>query len=61
MYQKPSLQRFGSFRELTQIGINSNVDGSMIFGVVTSSSPGNCVLSASGPNSNTFTCVRTTS
>lgn len=27
MYQKPTLQRFGSFRELTRIGIGADGDG----------------------------------
>lgn len=37
MYQKPVLQRFGTFRELTQIGLNNSTDGGSIFGI---SSPG---------------------
>jgi len=37
MYQKPVLQRFGTFRELTQVGLNNSTDGGSIFGI---SSPG---------------------
>ena len=37
MYEKPVLQRFGTFRELTQIGFNNATDGGSIFGI---SSPG---------------------
>lgn len=33
MYQKPSLQRFGSFRELTQLGLRSSTDGASFFGI----------------------------
>lgn len=33
MYQKPSLQRFGSFRELTQLGIRDNTDGASFLGI----------------------------
>ncbi len=37
MYVKPSLQRFGTFRELTQIGLTNNSDGASILSV---NSPG---------------------
>jgi len=37
MYVKPILQRFGTFRELTQIGLTSNSDGASILSV---NSPG---------------------
>lgn len=37
MYVKPALQRLGSFRELTQIGMNNSSDGASILGAV---SPG---------------------
>jgi hypothetical protein len=33
MYEKPKLERFGTFRELTQIGLNSDADGAVIFGI----------------------------
>jgi hypothetical protein len=33
MYQKPVLERFGSFRELTQWGLSSASDGGSIFGI----------------------------
>jgi hypothetical protein len=40
MYQKPRVQQFGSFRELTQIGLGEDGDGGLvgfgrIVGVVT--------------------------
>ena len=37
MYVKPSLQRFGTFRELTQIGLTAASDGASILSV---NSPG---------------------
>ena len=40
MYQRPELQRFGTFRELTLLGFNSNTDGAVFLGVVSVSSPG---------------------
>lgn len=33
MYQKPKVERFGTFRELTQIGTNGAYDGVTIFGI----------------------------
>lgn len=33
MYEKPTLQRFGTFRELTLLGLNSSTDGASIFGI----------------------------
>lgn len=33
MYEKPLLQRFGTFRELTQLGLASSTDGASIFGI----------------------------
>lgn len=32
MYTKPTLQQFGSFRDLTQVGLDANGDGGWIFG-----------------------------
>jgi hypothetical protein len=37
MYVKPTLQRFGTFRELTLIGLTNNSDGASILSV---NSPG---------------------
>jgi len=37
-YQKPTVEKFGAFRDLTLLGLNSSTDGASIFGVV--SSPG---------------------
>jgi hypothetical protein len=37
MYQKPVLERFGDFRELTQYGLIGSTDGGTIQGI---SSPG---------------------
>ena len=36
MYQKPKLERFGTFRELTRLGLSNASDGASILGVVTS-------------------------
>lgn len=36
MYQKPSLEKFGSFRDLTQWGFASASDGGSIFGISSS-------------------------
>jgi hypothetical protein len=33
MYQKPLLQRFGTFRELTQLGLASSTDGASFLGI----------------------------
>jgi hypothetical protein len=33
MYSKPKLERFGTFRELTQWGLQSATDGGSIFGI----------------------------
>ncbi|HLB09432.1 MAG TPA: lasso RiPP family leader peptide-containing protein [Gemmatimonadaceae bacterium] len=33
MYQKPKVERFGTFRELTQVGFNGTTDGFTICGV----------------------------
>ena len=37
MYEKPILRRFGTFRELTQLGLRASTDGGSIFGIA---SPG---------------------
>ena len=33
VYQKPKVERFGTFRELTQVGFNGTTDGFTICGV----------------------------
>jgi len=33
MYQKPSLEKFGTFRDLTQWGLSNASDGGSIFGI----------------------------
>lgn len=33
MYSKPTVQKFGSFRELTQIGLSNASDGVSIWGI----------------------------
>ncbi len=37
MYEKPTLRKFGTFRELTKLGLNQSTDGGSIFGIT---SPG---------------------
>lgn len=36
MYEKPRLERFGTFRELTKLGLASDSDGFSILGIGTS-------------------------
>ena len=36
MYQKPEVQKFGSFRDLTQLGFANATDGMSILGIGTS-------------------------
>ena len=33
VYQKPKVERFGTFRELTQVGFNGSTDGFTICGI----------------------------
>lgn len=33
VYQKPAVQKFGSFRELTQVGFLASSDGASAFGI----------------------------
>ena len=33
MYERPTLERLGSFRELTQLGFTGQSDGASIFGL----------------------------
>ena len=35
-YKKPTVEKFGTFRDLTRLGFNSASDGASILGVVTS-------------------------
>ena len=41
MYEKPSLERFGTFRELTQIGAAAGNDIASVFGLDAGCDPGN--------------------
>ncbi len=46
MYEKPTLEKFGTFRELTQIGFSGATDGFTIIGPPPGSSPASgCGLS----------------
>lgn len=47
MYQKPKVERFGTFRELTQIGFNGTSDGLTICGTP-GSGTGNDVCGGEG-------------
>jgi hypothetical protein len=40
MYEKPKLERFGTFRELTLLGIDSGQDAGGMFGLGCDGSPG---------------------
>ncbi len=46
MYQKPQLERFGSFRELTLVGFQGGSDGMTVAGVIGS----NCVSGSVNPD-----------
>ncbi|CAN5769233.1 hypothetical protein BH23GEM3_BH23GEM3_07050 [soil metagenome] len=39
MYEKPSLERFGTFRDLTQIGAAAGDDISAVFGLAAGCNP----------------------
>jgi hypothetical protein len=39
MYQKPQVERFGTFRELTQVGCVGGRDGGSVFGASIGSTP----------------------
>ena len=39
MYEKPTLERFGTFRDLTQLGNNSGTDAASVFGLGCDRSP----------------------
>jgi hypothetical protein len=47
MYSKPTLEKFGTFRELTQLGFFNASDGASGWGVT---SPGCGGLDGSGPD-----------
>lgn len=49
MYQKPKLERFGTFRELTKLGLDADGDGGVYIGLIAN----NAV--ADGCNLNQFT------
>ena len=40
MYEKPTVEKFGTFRELTRLGIHGGSDGVSIFGPGTPAAPG---------------------
>ena len=48
MYRKPQLEKFGTFRELTQIGFSGASDGFTIIGPNTSANGCDLVGCASG-------------
>ena len=47
MYQKPTLERFGSLRDLTQLGAGADCDGG-IFGITGSPGDGSDILCSRG-------------
>ena len=50
MYQKPRVERFGTFRELTQAGFTGNCDGYTVSSNTTgNSTDGNNLYGATGP------------
>jgi hypothetical protein len=46
MYVKPTLEKFGTFRELTMVGWNANADNNFILG--NSGAGGGCYVSQDG-------------
>jgi hypothetical protein len=53
MYQKPTVERFGTFRDLTQQGFNGNNDGITFNGV----NGNNCQDVDIGGGQTTLTCI----
>lgn len=49
MYRKPKLERFGTFRELTKLGLDSDGDGGVYIGLIANTSV------ADGCNLNQYT------
>jgi hypothetical protein len=56
MYQKPSVKKFGSFRELTKVGFNNVSDGGAVFGTAVGN---NCQQVVVGGNTTTLNCIIT--
>jgi hypothetical protein len=52
MYQKPKVERFGTFRDLTLIGNQGSADGMFVAGV--SPNGGNCSLVSGTPSQPTL-------
>ena len=50
MYKKPKLEKFGTFRELTQLGLDADGDGGVYIGLIANNAP-----SADGCNLNQYT------
>jgi hypothetical protein len=50
VYEKPTVEKFGSFRDLTRLGFSGNTDGATVIGANgTTTSPGDqCVYDATG-------------
>jgi hypothetical protein len=44
MYKKPKLERFGTFRELTQLGLDADGDGGVYIGLIANSVADGCNL-----------------
>jgi hypothetical protein len=47
VYQKPKVERFGTFRELTQVGFNGTTDGFTICGITGNECKKDCVRTGS--------------
>ena len=59
MYEKPTVEKFGTFRDLTRLGFNGGSDGISIFGPGTPAAPG-CSTTWDGQTYN-IGCAPTTS
>ena len=56
MYQKPKLERFGTFRELTKLGLDSDGDGGIYIGLIAATAVDGCDLNSY--TGGAFTCSR---
>ena len=56
MYEKPKLERFGTFRELTKLGSDSDGDGGIYIGLISTTIGDGCNANWVDPNH--FSCSR---
>jgi hypothetical protein len=56
MYTKPTIKKFGSFRDLTKVGFANQTDGGTAFGTAIGN---NCQWVVIGNNTTTLQCILT--